>query len=302
VSKFADPNVPLHDRDLETATIGAALFAPECMARLLEVAEPEDFANVYCRGVMAAARALADDGEPLNRDAIRVVAEAANPDQSEHIGGVMDLAVALHPWAGRDTVDWHVERLRGLRLRRFLERIGQQIVMASRDDTAPQESLETFRQRLLEYEVTRRAGGVRHLRDVLDVVWHDLEAWTEDSVGACSTGMLDLDQMGFEWVDANDQEQSVLSFIRHGGEGTRPVLAVFNFTPLVRHNYRVGVPEPGHWEEILNSDAEEYWGSGQGNFGGVNTSPLPFHGRQQSINVTVPPLGAVFFRSEGTAA
>ena len=72
-----------------------------------------------------------------------------------------------------------------------------------------------------------------------------------------------------------------------------------NFSPVPRHNYRAGVPFRGHWLELLNTDAHEFGGSGQGNFGGVDTVPLPLHGRLHSITITLPPLGAVFFRWSG---
>ena len=70
-----------------------------------------------------------------------------------------------------------------------------------------------------------------------------------------------------------------------------------NFTPVPRHNYRVGVPTGGFWQEVLNSDAVEYWGSGQGNLGGLEAAPIPCHGRLYSLNLTLPPLGVVFFRA-----
>ena len=71
-----------------------------------------------------------------------------------------------------------------------------------------------------------------------------------------------------------------------------------NFTPVPRHNYRVGVPSGGHWQEVLNSDAPLYGGSGQGNLGGVAAAPLPIHGRPFSLNLTLPPLGIVVFQPE----
>ena len=76
-------------------------------------------------------------------------------------------------------------------------------------------------------------------------------------------------------------------------------MVVCNFTPTPRLNYRVGAPRGGYWTEILNSDSKEYGGSGYGNLGGVEASPIPFHGRPYSLNLTLPPLGAVFFKSEG---
>jgi 1,4-alpha-glucan branching enzyme len=104
---------------------------------------------------------------------------------------------------------------------------------------------------------------------------------------------LDFDPAGFSWVDANDAEQSVVSLIRSSSDGER-VLGVFNFTPVPRSEYRVGVPEPGYWREVLNSDAEVYGGSGWGNQGGLETEEMPWHGRPYSLKVTVPPLSAVF--------
>jgi 1,4-alpha-glucan branching enzyme len=103
----------------------------------------------------------------------------------------------------------------------------------------------------------------------------------------------DCDSSGFEWIDGSDSEQSVLSFLRK--DGGRKLLAVLNFTPVPRHNYRVGVPNRGFWKEVLNSDAAYYGGSGVGNSGGVESVPLPAHGRYHSLGITLPPLGAVVF-------
>jgi 1,4-alpha-glucan branching enzyme len=109
---------------------------------------------------------------------------------------------------------------------------------------------------------------------------------------------LDFDHTGFEWIDANDTQQSVLSFLRRDRDGSSLVVAVFNFTPVPRSNYRVGVPWEGFWQELFNSDATEYGGSGQGNLGGLDTTPVAWNGRPYSLNLTVPPLGAVFFKKE----
>jgi 1,4-alpha-glucan branching enzyme len=111
---------------------------------------------------------------------------------------------------------------------------------------------------------------------------------------------LDFDPAGFQWVDANDSEQSVISFLRRGKTTDTWLLFLLNFTPVPRSNYRVGVPAKGFWKEVLNSDSPEYGGSGQGNFGGLETTPLRYHGRPVSINVTVPPLGMVVFRHSPT--
>jgi len=107
---------------------------------------------------------------------------------------------------------------------------------------------------------------------------------------------LDFDPAGFEWISGDDAENSVLCFLRRGPAPADTLLVVCNFTPVPRHNYRVGAPGGGIWKEILNSDAREYWGSGQGNMGGVEASPTPYHGRTHSLNLTLPPLSALFLK------
>jgi 1,4-alpha-glucan branching enzyme len=109
---------------------------------------------------------------------------------------------------------------------------------------------------------------------------------------------LDFDPAGFEWIDCNDTQQSTLSLIRKSRSASEIILVVFNFTPTPRYNYQVGTPRGGLWREILNSDAEEYGGSGHGNFGGIEAAPIEIHGRPYSLKLTLPPLGAVFFKSE----
>ena len=104
---------------------------------------------------------------------------------------------------------------------------------------------------------------------------------------------LDFESGGFEWIDCNDTEASVIAFLRRARDG-RPVVVACNFTPVPRTNYPVGVPEPGYWQEILNSDAPTYGGSGMGNYGGVHAAPVPAHGRFHSLQLTLPPLGIVF--------
>jgi 1,4-alpha-glucan branching enzyme len=108
---------------------------------------------------------------------------------------------------------------------------------------------------------------------------------------------LDTDPRGSAWIDANDIERSMISFERRSGECRERVVCLFNFTPLPRHNVRLGVDVEGHWRELLSTDAREYGGSGQGNFGGVDSTIVPAHGRPLSIVVTAPPLGAVFFKA-----
>ncbi len=106
---------------------------------------------------------------------------------------------------------------------------------------------------------------------------------------------LDAEPAGFHWLDADDAERSVLVYERIARDGTRIVCGL-NFTPVPRFNYRIGVQDAGDWSEILNTDAIDLGGSGQGNFGVVKPTPGRAHGRELSINVTLPPLGAVFLR------
>ncbi len=113
---------------------------------------------------------------------------------------------------------------------------------------------------------------------------------------------LDADPAGFDWVDCNDAEQSALVYLRRARSRPEVVVVACNFTPVPRRNYRIGVPSAGRWEELLNSDAPLYGGSGQGNLGGVVAAPVPWHGRAQSINVTLPPLAMVVFRGRGISA
>jgi len=100
----------------------------------------------------------------------------------------------------------------------------------------------------------------------------------------------------FEWIDVHDAEKNVLSFLRKGSSESEVIAVVLNFSPIPRDNYRIGVPRKGFWKEIFNSDSKHFGGTGRGNFGGVETVPIPLHGRSQSLTVNLPPLGAVFFR------
>jgi 1,4-alpha-glucan branching enzyme len=108
---------------------------------------------------------------------------------------------------------------------------------------------------------------------------------------------IDFDAPGFEWIDANDAENSVLAYLRKARDGSS-LLVVANFTPLPRLNYLVGVPRAGHWRELLNSDAPLYGGSGMGNYGGLDSVPVAAHGRFQSLNMTLPPLALLVLRHE----
>ena len=108
----------------------------------------------------------------------------------------------------------------------------------------------------------------------------------------------DCEPGGFEWVDCNDSEASVLTFLRRGRSPGDVVLVACNFTPQPRPGYRVGVPEDGRWQELVNSDATVYGGAGWGNMGGLDAEPVPHHGRPLSLPLTLPPLGAVFLKPQ----
>jgi 1,4-alpha-glucan branching enzyme len=104
---------------------------------------------------------------------------------------------------------------------------------------------------------------------------------------------------GFEWIDFHDWEGSIVIFLRKGKNTGDLFLIVCNFTPIPRQNYRTGVPRGGFWKEVLNSDSKTYGGSGHGNFGGLEASPIPSHGKYHSLSLTLPPLGVLFFKNEG---
>jgi 1,4-alpha-glucan branching enzyme len=108
----------------------------------------------------------------------------------------------------------------------------------------------------------------------------------------------DTDPNGFEWIDCNDNAASTISLLRKSRSPNQNIVVACNFTPIPRVGYRLGVPGGGFWREILNSDAKEYGGSGMGNLGGVLAEEQPAHGRPFSLNLTLPPLGALFLKAE----
>ena len=108
----------------------------------------------------------------------------------------------------------------------------------------------------------------------------------------------DADPDGFRWIDANDSSGNVFSFVRTDNAGST-VACVVNFAGQPHHDYRIGLPTTGRWSEVLNTDAEVYTGSGVGNYGGVVAEDVPSHGMSASATITVPPLGAVWFRQDG---
>jgi 1,4-alpha-glucan branching enzyme len=110
---------------------------------------------------------------------------------------------------------------------------------------------------------------------------------------------MDCDPAGFEWIDCDDADSSTVTLIRKGKSSSTIILVVCNFTPVPRYSYRLGSPRSGFWQEILNSDAGEYGGSNMGNLGGVETVPVPLHGRPYSLTITLPPLSVSFFKNQG---
>ena len=128
-----------------------------------------------------------------------------------------------------------------------------------------------------------------------------LKRWVEDLNrfyrGQPALYELDFEQAGFEWIDCNDVGHSVVSLVRKGHSPDDLLVVVCNFTPTTHSKYRLGVPQSGFWKELLNSDAREYGGSGQGNLGGKEAAPIPLHGRPYSLTISLPPLAAVFLES-----
>ncbi len=142
---------------------------------------------------------------------------------------------------------------------------------------------ESLQWHVLDYPLH---GGVRRWVSDLNRLYRSEPALQE----------LDFTADGFEWIDCDDWETSVLSFLRKDKHGSQ-ILVLCNFTPIPRANYAVGVPRAGNWREMLNSDASIYGGSGTGNFGGLEASPVGAHGRYHSLTVTLPPLSIVFFKN-----
>jgi 1,4-alpha-glucan branching enzyme len=140
----------------------------------------------------------------------------------------------------------------------------------------------------LEWEALKapnHQGVQRFMRD-LNRLYQNESALYED----------DFNWTGFAWIDANDSDNSVFSFIRNAKSSDEFVMVISTFTPVVRHGYRIGVPRPGYYQEILNSDSEYYWGSNVGNAGGVYTEPTPSHGYEQSLSLTLPPLATIMLK------
>ena len=140
--------------------------------------------------------------------------------------------------------------------------------------------------------------------------WHLLEYETHQGLQKCVADLnhlycnekslyeLDFDGSGFEWIDCNNGDESVLSYMRKAKDSNDFVIVVCNFTPVPRTDHRLGVPHVGTYQEIFNSDAEIYGGSNVGNGGFVEADDTPWHGRPASIKVVLPPLATVIFKPQ----
>ena len=140
----------------------------------------------------------------------------------------------------------------------------------------------------LDWDLLERPehAGIKKLVGDLNRLYASENAlWQNESKSSC-----------FEWIDHSDADRSVFSFLRRDAADDQHLVCVFNFTPVVREFYPVGVTRVGVWHEVFNSDAADYGGSGRGNMGRVEAKAMPMHGRPASLCVTLPPLGAVFFR------
>ena len=110
---------------------------------------------------------------------------------------------------------------------------------------------------------------------------------------------IDFDSQGFEWIDCNDAENSTLSFVRKGKKEDDMIVCIFNFTPVPRKGYRLGVPKAGEYEEIFNTDQEKYYGSGFGSNGIVKSTEKSWQGRDNSVELTLPPLSGIYLKYKG---
>ncbi len=131
--------------------------------------------------------------------------------------------------------------------------------------------------------------GVRQLVKDLNRVYRDSPALHQR----------DCQAEGFEWIEANDTDRSLFAFVRNAADDGKRMLVVSNFTPAPRTDCRVGVPAPGYYKEAINTDAALYGGSDTGNSGGVWAEPVRYHGREWSVNLTVPPLATLLLEHQG---
>jgi 1,4-alpha-glucan branching enzyme len=111
----------------------------------------------------------------------------------------------------------------------------------------------------------------------------------------------DCEPWGFQWIACGDREQGVLAVLRRAEDPAQVVVAVLNFSARPYRHYRIGVPGPGVYDELLNTDSHHYGGSDEGNLGPVRAEPVPCHGQAHSLSLTLPPLGALFLKPRRAA-
>src|SRR5579884_1696717 len=136
-------------------------------------------------------------------------------------------------------------------------------------------------------ENPEHAGVQRLVRD-LNAVYRNEPALYE----------VDFEPQGFRWLDANDVQRNIVSFMRLSQGGERALVCICNFAPVPRGEYRIGLPHGGRWREVLNTDSELYGGSNVGNFGGVEAEACPWQGQPYSAELTLPPLGVLWLSAE----
>ncbi len=155
------------------------------------------------------------------------------------------------------------------------------------------QSREWSEARSLDWELTDDPGHRGILRMITDLnrVYGATDAlWSRDTT-----------ENGFHWIDANDAGGNVYSFLRFGDKGS-VIACIANFSSVPHEAYRLGLPFPGRWDEVVNTDAETYFGSGVGNFGGVEATEEMWHGQPASARLRVPPLGALWLKYAGDTA
>ncbi len=142
----------------------------------------------------------------------------------------------------------------------------------------------------LDWHLTERAGNNEMLHFTRDLIhfYKSNPSFYE----------VDFSYKGFEWIDFNDWESSIVSFMRKDATERKITVCAFNFTPVLRRNYRIGVPYAGFYQEVFNSDSAKYGGTNTGNLGGVWAEPWPLHNKAHSIGLSLPPYGAVYFNFE----
>ncbi|MEN0040808.1 MAG: 1,4-alpha-glucan branching protein GlgB, partial [Pseudomonadota bacterium] len=143
--------------------------------------------------------------------------------------------------------------------------------------------------RSLDWHLLDHGENAEHHRGLQRLV-RDLNELYRDQA---ALNALDHDPAGFHWIEGGDDTNSVLAWERRDGDGN-VVVVIINFTPVVRHGYKLGLPSGGRWREVLNTDAETYGGSGVGNQGAVEAVEEPSHGRPASARMVLPPLAALF--------